>query len=88
MDAQDGQEEEEEKKEAQDANIDFEKFDYRSVDLNRLSDEELKAHKAAMEVKFQQNTVKKGDPGFMYDKRVDFKYNAAEAVEDSWDDED
>lgn len=61
----------EEKKRAV-ANIDFDKFDYSKADLNKLSDEELKAHKAAMEVKFKQNAVKKGDPGFQYDKRVDF----------------
>ena len=32
--------------------------------------------------------MKKGDPGFQYDKRVDFKYNAADAAEDSWDESD
>lgn len=55
------------KQEEQDeeANLEnFDKFDYRNVDLNKLSDEELKAHKQAMEVKFKQNAVKKGDPGF------------------------
>lgn len=46
------------------ANIDFSKFDYSKADLNKLSDAELKAHKAAMEIKFKQNAVKKGDPGF------------------------
>jgi len=34
------------------ANIDFAKFDYKKTDLNKLGDAELKAHKAAMEVKF------------------------------------
>ena len=67
------------------ANIDFDKFNYKTTDLNKLSDTELKAHKAAMEVNFQKNNVKKGDPGFQYDKRVDFKYNADEAEENSWD---
>lgn len=55
------------------ADIDFAKFDYATSDLNKLSDAELRAHKAAMEIKFKQNAVKKGDPGFKYDKRVDFK---------------
>ena len=32
--------------------------------------------------------MKKGDPGFQYDKRVDFKYNAANAADDSWDESD
>ena len=47
-------------------------FDYRRVDLNKLPDDKIKAHKAAMDVKFKENTVKKGDPGFKYDKRVEF----------------
>lgn len=46
------------------AKIDLSKVDYRKTDLNKLSDAELKAHKAAMEVGFQKNAVKKGDPGF------------------------
>ena len=57
-------------KEAPSENLD--NFDYRRVDLNKLPDEKIKAHKAAMDVKFKENTVKKGDPGFKYDKRVDF----------------
>ena len=68
--------------------IDFKNFNYKTADLNKLSDAELKAHKAAMEVNFQKNNVKKGDPGFQYDKRVDFKYNAANAADDSWDESD
>lgn len=77
----------EEKKQAaaKAAKIDFGTFNYKTADLNKLSDEELKAHKAAMEVNFQKNNIKKGDPGFQYDKRVDFKYNAAQAEDDSWD---
>ena len=48
----------------------------------------MKAHKAAMEVGFQKNAIKKGDPGFQYDKRINFKYNAEEAADNSWDDSD
>ena len=40
----------EEKKAA--PNIDFKNFNYKTADLNKLSDSELKAHKAAMEVNF------------------------------------
>ena len=60
-------------------------FDYRKADLNKLDDDELKAHKAAMDVKFQQNAVKKGDPGFVYDKRVTFKIDTENAESNSWD---
>ena len=45
-------------------NIDFDRFNYKTTDLNKLPDAELKAHKAAMEVGFSANNVKKGDPGF------------------------
>ena len=78
----------EERKQAPGKQIDFSTFNYKTADLNKLSDEELKAHKAAMEVKFQKNNIKKGDPGFQYDKRVDFKYNAEEAEDNSWDESD
>jgi len=38
-----------------------------------------------MEVNFAKNTVKKGDPGFQYDKRVKFDHKAEEALDNSWD---
>ena len=41
-----------------------------------------------MEVGFLKNAVKKGDPGFEYDKRVDFNYNKNQAVDNSWDESD
>lgn len=41
-----------------------------------------------MEVMFQKNAVKKGDPGFQYDKRIDFKYTAEEVADNSWDESD
>ena len=56
--------------------------------MNKLDDVELKAHKAAMEVGFLKNAVKKGDPGFEYDKRVNFNYNKNVAVDNSWDESD
>ena len=53
--------------------------------MNKLTDVELKAHKAAMDVDFAKNTVKKGDAGFQYDKRVNFSHKAEEALDNSWD---
>ena len=87
-DEEDVTSEEEEQKQASTKAIDLRNFDYKKTDLNKLGDAELKAHKAAMEVKFQQNAVKKGDPGFQYDKRVKFERNVEEAAEDSWDESD
>ena len=56
--------------------------------MNKLSDAELKAHKKAMDVGFEKNAIKKGDAGFQYDKRVNFKYKAEEALDNSWDEDD
>ena len=72
------------------ARIDFNRFDYKTQDLNKLGDAELKAHKAKMEEGFSKNAIKKGDPGFEYDKRVDFKRNnvVGPAADDSWDESD
>lgn len=39
-------------------------------DLNNLDDQELKKVKSKMDVLFQQNQKKPGDPGYQYDKRV------------------
>ena len=55
--------------------------------MNKLGDAELKAHKKAMDVGFEKNAVKKGDAGFQYDKRVNFKYKAEEALDNSWDED-
>jgi len=43
----------------------------------------LKAHKAKMDEKYQQNQVKPTDTGFVYDKRIDF--NAQQKEDNSWD---
>lgn len=50
-----------------------------------MSDFELNRHKGAMEVDFKKNALKPGDPGFEYDKRVDFKPSAVAAAD--WDEE-
>lgn len=39
-----------------------------------------------MDIKFQQNSLKPGDPGFQYDKRVDFANKPK--LETSWDEND
>ena len=50
-------------------------------DLNTLSDAELARKKAEMNKAFEQNLLKPTDPGYVYDKQVDFQ-----ATEDSeWD---
>ena len=63
-------------------------FDYKNTDLNKCTDEELAAHKAAMDKKFAANQLKPGDPGFKYDVRVKYDYNADEALDNSWDEDD
>ncbi|XP_023332792.1 uncharacterized protein LOC111704703 isoform X2 [Eurytemora carolleeae] len=42
-------------------------------DLNKLSDKELRRRKEIMDLSFEKNNIKKGDPGFVYDKKVEFK---------------
>ena len=66
--------------------LDKKAFDYDKLDLNKLSDFELNRHKAAMEVEYQKNFVKKGDEGFEYDKRKDF--TAANNAVADWDEDD
>ena len=63
-------------------------FDYKNTDLNKCTDEELAAHKAAMDVKFMKNSVRPGDPGYKYDVRVKHEYNADDALDNSWDEDD
>ena len=58
--------------------IDFEesldpKVDYQNFDLNRLDPEEVQKHKNKMESGFRRNSLKAGDPGFIYDLRTEFK---------------
>ena len=38
-----------------------------------------------MEKEFSAKVLKPGDPGFQYDKPMDFSSNIKSAVEDSWD---
>ena len=50
-----------------------ETFDYNTTDLNKLPDEEIRAHKKAMDSGYQKNFVGKDNPTFKYDTRKDFK---------------
>ncbi|KAG2494559.1 hypothetical protein HYH03_007326 [Edaphochlamys debaryana] len=55
------------------------------VDLNKVTDLELKMAKQAMEQDFMKNQLKPGDPGYVYDKQVEFTPAAAP---NDWDDSD
>eukprot|EP01116_Phalansterium_solitarium_P011327 TRINITY_DN26970_c0_g1_i1.p2 TRINITY_DN26970_c0_g1~~TRINITY_DN26970_c0_g1_i1.p2 ORF type:complete len:191 (+),score=55.44 TRINITY_DN26970_c0_g1_i1:732-1304(+) len=59
--------------------------DFGDKDLNKLGDAELKAAKSQMDTAFEATRLKPGDPGYQYDKRIEFK-PAAEASD--WDDGD
>ena len=45
------------------------------MDLNKLSNEELKKHKDKMNTVFEKNSKKPGDDGFVYDLEEDFEQN-------------
>ena len=55
------------------------KYDYNNLNLNKLGDDELKAHKKAMDEVFHKNIVRPGDDGYKYDMRTDFKALAEQA---------
>lgn len=42
------------------------------VDLNRVSEEDNRLAKRKMDEVFEAKRLKPGDPGFVWDKRVDF----------------
>eukprot|EP00811_Abedinium_folium_P002836 NODE_12609_length_1214_cov_3.182153.p1 GENE.NODE_12609_length_1214_cov_3.182153~~NODE_12609_length_1214_cov_3.182153.p1 ORF type:complete len:168 (-),score=28.68 NODE_12609_length_1214_cov_3.182153:537-1040(-) len=48
------------------------RLDYHKVDLNKVSDEELIQHKSAMDIDFQKNMIRPGDPDYQYDIEVEF----------------
>lgn len=54
-------------------------------DLNRASEDELKAAKAAMEVAFERVALKPGDANYVHDKRV--AVPEGELEDNDWDDE-
>jgi hypothetical protein len=55
-------------------------------DLNNVSLVELARKKEIMEESFNKNLVRPGDPGFVYDHRVD--YSSGPKARSEWDDED
>lgn len=54
------------------------------ADYNRVSETQLRQAKQRMDVVFEQNSVRPGERGFQYDRRVAFQ-PAQEASD--WDDE-
>ena len=57
--------------------------DYQTTNLNKLSPEEVQKHKDKMDVLFQQNRKKPGDPGFVYDVQEEFEPHE----DNEWDEE-
>ena len=49
-----------------------------------MSTEEIARHKKKMDKVFDKNFVKPNDPGFVYDKRKQFKTPANHEIEESW----
>ena len=80
FDADDSSEEEEEKQPKATVAIDG------TINLNRVSQADLKAAKAAMDTDFIKNRVKPGDENYEFDKRVDFAPADDVEDDDSWDD--
>lgn len=69
--------------------IDLTKEDMKNKNLNKLSESDLAAHKKAMDKVFNVNQLKPGDPGFVYDKVVEFsKADPGELDDDSWGEDD
>lgn len=62
----------------------------KNKNLNQLNNEELAAHKRAMDKDFNKHQLKPGDAGFQYDKVVDFTNNKDEGPleDDSWGEDD
>lgn len=55
------------------------------VDLNKVTDIELKMAKQKMDEEFSKNRLKPGDPGFEYDKQIEF---GPPTAKNEWDDDD
>lgn len=72
--------------------VDLSKVDLRNTNLNKLSDNDLAAHKRAMDKDFNMNQLKPGDAGFVYDKVVDFSKDPGvggyDLDDDSWGEDD
>lgn len=70
--------------------VKLDKHELQSKNLNKLDNEELAAYKRAMDKEFMAKQLKPGDPGFVYDKVVDFSKNRADGPleDDSWGEDD
>ena len=66
--------------------IDIRSKNYKHENLNKLTDVELAQRKRAMDRDFDRNNLKPGDPGFVYDKVVNFERDGSEQYSDDWDD--
>ena len=64
------------------------KVEAKSKNLNKLSDNELAAHKRGMDKQFEKNQLKPGDHGFVYDKVVEFNKEGESLEDDSWGEDD
>lgn len=66
----------------------LDKTELKQKNLNKLGNEELAAYKRAMDKDFAKKQLKPGDPGFVYDKIVDFtKKDDGPLEDDSWDED-
>lgn len=61
-----------EKDQGNDQGIDISSKDYKTKNLNKLSNDELAAEKKKMDKEYNKNFIKPSDPGFQYDRVVDF----------------
>jgi hypothetical protein len=68
--------------------IKLHKIDMKNKNLNKLDNEELAAYKRAMDKDFGSKQLKPGDPGFVYDKVVEFQKSSAPLADDSWGEDD
>ncbi|PAA53774.1 hypothetical protein BOX15_Mlig002438g8, partial [Macrostomum lignano] len=57
-------------------------------DPNKVDEETLQRKKAAMQEQFEKHQLKPGDPGYIYDKEVDFSADAGTVEHCEWDSED
>lgn len=66
--------------------VKLDKNELKSKNLNELNNDDLAAYKRAMDKEFVAKQLKPGDPGFVYDKVIDFsKQNDDGPMEDdSW----
>ena len=53
-------------------------------DLNKASDDVLNVAKAKMDVKFEENRLRPGDEGFVWDKQIDFDPPQEASEWDDW----